>query len=107
VASFREGVEARGTRRFPKGQGPNQGKRSRLTRIPGELSSRRVQLRMTPTEYRGLERVAEDNLVSPAEVIRNAVNEFVADYQERRVFVRTRGEARANTQKGKRTACDG
>jgi hypothetical protein len=107
VASFREGVEDRGTRRFPNGQGPNQGRRSRLTRIPGELSTRRVQIRMTPREYRDLEQVAAENLVSPSEVIRNAVNEFVADFRERRLFIRTRGEARAKTKKGRATVCDG
>lgn len=104
--SFREGIEKRGTRRWAKGQGPNQGHLGRLTRIPGERSTRPVQIRMTPTEYRDLEQIARDNLKTPAEVIRDAVNEYVTDYRDRRLFSQTRGAARP-APKTARTACDG
>lgn len=110
MASYRSGheVEKRGLgfKRQPKGQGPNGNKHGRLTRIPGELSIVRLRVVLTAREMGDLQKVAADNHVTISEVVREAVNEYVADYGERRLFTRTRGAARAEP-KTERTACDG
>jgi hypothetical protein len=49
-----------------------------------------IQVRVTPGQRLELRRVAEDNRTHVSGVIREAVNEYVADYRERRVFVTTR-----------------
>lgn len=41
---------------------------------------------MTPSQRRDLERVAVENQTDVAGVIREAVNEYVSDYRERKVF---------------------
>lgn len=102
-------VEKRGSgfRRHPRGQGPNGHRRGRLTRVPGELSNVRLRVVLTERERRELQRVADDNFVTLSEVVREAVNEYVADYRERRLFSRTKGAARAKPKEEERTACDG
>lgn len=50
-------------------------------------STKRVEFTVTATELADLKQVAADlNHGSIAGVVRQAVNEFVADYRERRVF---------------------
>jgi hypothetical protein len=51
-----------------------------------------------------LQQVASENRVTVSEVVREAVNEYVADYRERRLFSKARGAARAAREE---TACDG
>lgn len=46
----------------------------------------RACVRLTQEERRDLEQVARENRLTVAAVIRDAVNEFVADYREQRVF---------------------
>jgi hypothetical protein len=48
----------------------------------------RVELRVTPAQRLELRRVASENQTGIAGLLREAVNEFVADYHERRVFDR-------------------
>ena len=47
-----------------------------------------IHVRVTPEQRRALEQVARENQTHLAAVIREAVNTFVADYQEARVFRR-------------------
>lgn len=49
-------------------------------------SSRRREFLLTPAEDELLERVSEDLGIPVATIVRDAVNEYVADYSERRVF---------------------
>lgn len=48
----------------------------------------RISLRVTAAQRLELRRVASDNRTGMAGIIREAVNEFVNDYGERRTFVR-------------------
>ena len=61
-------------------------RRGRPPRVDGEVATARVWAWLTPRERAELERVANDNGVPVAALIREAVNEYVADYGERRVF---------------------
>ena len=63
-------------------------RRGRAGRKPrgSVASSRRIELRITPQEHAELGRVAAENKMPIASVIREAVNEFVGDYSERAVF---------------------
>lgn len=51
-----------------------------------EPSTAKVGVRLTSSERAELQRVARENRQSVASVVRDAVNEYVADYRERRVF---------------------
>lgn len=51
-------------------------------------STARIELRMTPAQRLELRRVASDHRTGMAGILREAVNEFVADYGERRLFNR-------------------
>jgi hypothetical protein len=51
-------------------------------------STARIELRVTPAQQLELRRVASENRTGVAGILREAVNEYVADYHERRVFVR-------------------
>ena len=53
----------------------------------GTPSTRFVGVRLTKIERAHLDRVAQDCRTTVADVLREAVNEFVADYGERSVFV--------------------
>ena len=46
------------------------------------------RMRLSPAERQELERVAADEGRALTAVVRDAVNEYVADYSERRVFRR-------------------
>jgi len=54
-----------------------------------EPASSRVTIRLTPGERADLDRVARDNRMRTATVVREAVNEYVSDYRDRRVFRKT------------------
>lgn len=58
-------------------------RRGRPSRVPGQLASERVWVRLTPKERADLKAVATENGKSVGEVLRDAMNEYVADYQER------------------------
>jgi hypothetical protein len=49
-------------------------------------ASVRVTFSLTPAQRLDLKRVASDNGVGISGIIRDAVNEYVSDYGERRVF---------------------
>lgn len=55
-------------------------------------SSRRREFLLTPAEDELLDRVAEDLGIPVATIVRDAVNEYVADYSDRRVFVVSSGK---------------
>lgn len=54
-----------------------------------EPTTARICVRLTPTQRKDLEQVARDNGTDITGVIREAVNEYVADYQDRPVFRHT------------------
>jgi hypothetical protein len=54
----------------------------------GQRSTRRIEFVVTPDEYADLEKVAADHQQPIAAIIRQAVNEFVADYRETKVFAK-------------------
>lgn len=64
--------------------------RSAMARGPrpkfDRAATQTIRVRVTPEQRRDLDRVARDNNSRMADVIRDAVNEFVNDYGERRVF---------------------
>jgi hypothetical protein len=64
-------------------------RRGRPSRVDGQRALRRIEFRLTEQENAGLEAAARENGTTVAALIRDAVNEFVADYAEdRRPFVR-------------------
>lgn len=52
----------------------------------GAKSERRVNFRVTETEYLALKQMAAENRQPMANVIRDAVDCFIGDYSEKRVF---------------------
>jgi hypothetical protein len=48
-----------------------------------------IRCRITPSQMRDLAQVARDNDTDLSGVIRQAVNEYVSDYRDRKVFRRT------------------
>lgn len=52
----------------------------------GDVASVTIQIRLTPNERADLEQVAKDNHTSLTDIIRESVNEFVADYRDKPVF---------------------
>lgn len=61
------------------------GKRGRQPRF-GTPATRRTTIRLTDDQHRDLENVARENGISVSDVLRDAVNDYVADYRERPVF---------------------
>lgn len=59
--------------------------RPRLYDVP---ASDRITVNVTPAQRLALQRVASDNRTGVAGIIRDAVNEYVGDYGERRPFHR-------------------
>jgi hypothetical protein len=51
-------------------------------------STARIEVRVTPAQRLEVRRVASENGTGIAGIIREAINEYVADYTERRPFVR-------------------
>jgi acyl-CoA hydrolase len=64
-------------------------RRGRPARVDGVVATRRREFRLTADEDRELARVARENGQHVATLIREAVNEYVADYAERRQPLRT------------------
>ena len=64
------------------------------TRLPGRPpiagvpSTARIEVRVTPAQRLEIRRVASENRTGVAGIIREAINEFVADYGGRQPFVR-------------------
>lgn len=52
-----------------------------------------IQVRVTREQRRNLELVARENLTTVSEAIREAVDEYVTDCQDRPIFRRRRREA--------------
>lgn len=52
----------------------------------GETATCRFWLRLTPSQRAGLHRVAQENRSTVAAVVKEAIDEFVADYAERQLF---------------------
>ena len=52
--------------------------------------STRISVKVTPAQRLELRRVASDNGTGVSGIIREAVNEYVNDYGDRRVFGRTK-----------------
>jgi hypothetical protein len=50
----------------------------------------RITVRVTPAQRLDLRRVATDNGTGVSGIIREAVNEYVGDYDDRKPFVRTK-----------------
>ncbi len=50
----------------------------------------RIELRVTPAQRLDIKRVAQENGTGMSGVMREAINEYVADYRERQLFVRTK-----------------
>lgn len=50
----------------------------------------RIYVRVTPAQRLDIRRVASDNGTGVSGIIREAVNEYVGDYDDRRPFVRTK-----------------
>ena len=48
----------------------------------------RIEVRVTPAQRLEIQRVASDNRTGLSGILREAVNEFVADYGEKPPFVR-------------------
>jgi hypothetical protein len=51
-------------------------------------ASQRISINVTPAQRLELRRIASDNRTAMAGIIREAVNEYVADYGEREPFRR-------------------
>jgi hypothetical protein len=58
-------------------------------RLADELATSSIHVRCTPAQRLELRRVADENGRRVSAVIREAVDEFVGDYRDRRVFRRT------------------
>lgn len=61
-------------------------RRGRPARVPGEVASERRSCFLTPAEDAALLKEAAETHCTPAELIRDAVNAYVSDYSERKVF---------------------
>jgi hypothetical protein len=59
-------------------------------RLFDDRATTRISLAVTPAQRLELQRVATENRTQVSAVIRDAVNEFVADYGERQPFPPTR-----------------
>lgn len=53
-------------------------------------ASTRISVKVTPAQRLELRRVASDNRTGMSGIIREAVDEYVSDYDERRPFGRTK-----------------
>jgi hypothetical protein len=56
-----------------------------------ELASDVIRIRVTPAQRRELEQVAHDNRLTLSATIREAVDEFTADYRENKAVFGNRG----------------
>lgn len=58
--------------------------------IADEAATANVNLRVTPAQWLELRRVAEENHTDVAGVVREAIDDYVSDYREQRIFRRPR-----------------
>lgn len=65
-------------------------KRRGRHRLAEEPARDRVQLRVTAGQRLDLRRVAQENGTDVSGILREAVNEYVSDYRDTRVFRRTK-----------------
>ena len=65
-------------------------KRSGRKPIADVAATVRIEMRVTPAQRLELQRVASDNRTGVAGLLREAVNEYVADYHDRPTFVRSK-----------------
>lgn len=61
-------------------------RRGRPPRVPGEVADQRAWTFLTKTEKAAAKKVADDNGVDLAELIRDAVNDYVESIGERRII---------------------
>lgn len=61
-------------------------RRGRPSRVEGERATERVSALLTPQERAALREIAKTNGLTVGQILRDAVNEYVADYGERHVF---------------------
>lgn len=54
--------------------------------IEGQRATRHLKVRATEGQLQDLRSVAQELGVTQSDIIRDAVNEFVADFRERKVF---------------------
>ena len=52
----------------------------------GERADHTIRVRVTSAQLRDIQRAAEENDLDVAGLVREAVNEFVSDYRESKVF---------------------
>lgn len=69
-----------------RGHGMSAARRGRPPRIEGERATERIWAWVTPSERRALEAFAAESGQEVAVIFREAVNDFVADSCERKVF---------------------
>lgn len=67
---------------------PDRRRRGRPPRVKGKPASRRQMFWLTEDEEAALKAAAAESGLPVATLIRDAVNEFVADYTDRRIFRR-------------------
>ena len=65
-------------------------KRTGRRRLAEEPATVTLQVRVTPGQRLDIRRVAQDNGTNVSGVLREAVNEYVSDYRETRVFRTTK-----------------
>jgi len=63
--------------------------RGRRPRISGQNSSAKLWFYLTDDEKAQLRSMSDESGLAMAAIVREAINEFVSDYAERRVFDRT------------------
>lgn len=65
-------------------------KRPGRPRLAEEPASQAICVRVTPAQRVELRRVADENSSRLSTIVRQAVDEFVGDYRDRRVFRHTK-----------------
>jgi len=72
-------------------------RRGRPPLIPGNPATACLFVRVTKEVAADLQAVARDNQTTRADVIREAVSEYVSDYRERPIFIRISGPNRVSS----------
>jgi hypothetical protein len=71
-------------------------RRGRRRRVEEEAASERVWARVTASERAALEALSREMGEAMGVLIRDAINEYVADFGERRIFVTPKGAETAH-----------